>query len=259
MPPAWLLAENLSMLLGAMGALWLISLWLRDASIVDLFWGPSALLVACVTWGLSEAPTARSHWALALTALWGLRLGLYLLWRNAGHDEDFRYQAMRGHHGRHFWWRSLLTVFWLQACVMWLVSWPVQAAIHASEPTALGALDIVGIALVLTGVAFESIADWQLARFKSDPANRGRLMDRGLWAWTRHPNYFGDFTVWWGLFALAAATGAWLTAIGPAVMGFLLIRVSGKAMLERHMTHKPGWDEYVERTSGFFPRPPRSA
>jgi steroid 5-alpha reductase family enzyme len=154
--------------------------------------------------------------------------------------------------------KSLATVFGLQAVLMWVVSWPVQAAIHAPAPAALGPLDLLGGAVFAAGLLFESVGDWQLARFKADPANRGKVMDRGLWSWTRHPNYFGDFTVWWGLFLFAASVGAWWTALGPALMSFLLMRVSGKAMLERHMKRsKPGWDEYVRRTSGFFPRPPR--
>ncbi|MGH0037235.1 MAG: DUF1295 domain-containing protein [Myxococcota bacterium] len=260
MPLPSLLLETLGASLAGMFALWLVSLWLRDASIVDIFWGPLAGLIAAVAWGLGDAHTPRSHLVVVLTLLWGLRLGLYLLWRNAGQGEDFRYRAMRERQGPTFALKSLVSVFGLQAVLMWLVSWPAQAAIHAPAPASLGALDLLGGVVFSFGLLFESVGDWQLARFKADPANRGRVMDRGLWSWTRHPNYFGDFTVWWGLFCFAAATGAWWSAVGPALMSFLLIRVSGKAMLERHLRgSKPGWKEYAERTSGFFPRPPRRA
>jgi len=138
---------------------------------------------------------------------------------------------------------------------MWIVSLPVQAA--ASSRGDLGALDALGVLLFGAGFLFESVGDWQLARFKADPANRGRVMDRGLWAWTRHPNYFGDFLLWWGLFALAASAGRWWTAVGPAVMSVLLMRVSGVTLLERGLARsKEGWSDYAARVPAFFPRPP---
>jgi len=251
--------ECLGAALAAMVALWLVSVWLRDASIIDIFWGPTALLIACVAWGLMDERTLRAGLVVGLTALWGGRLGLYLLWRNAGREEDFRYQAMRRKRGRRFVWQSLFTVYLVQAVLMWVVSLPVQAAIAAPGPAELGWLDALGVLVFAAGFAFESLGDWQLARFRADPRNGGRVMNRGLWAWTRHPNYFGDFLVWWGLFLFAAAVGAWWSAVGPALMSILLIRVSGVALLERHLSHsKAGWDDYVARTPGFFPRPPRT-
>jgi len=240
-------------------ALWLVSLALRDASIVDVFWGLAFVGIAATAWAVTPAPSARATLALALVALWGGRLAAYLAWRNWGQGEDFRYQAMRRHHGARFPWVSLYTVFGLQAALAWIVSLPVQAAIASPGPAGLGALDAVGVALFAIGLGFETVGDLQLARFKADPANRGKVMDRGLWAWTRHPNYFGDAVVWWGLFALACATpGGWITALGPALMTFLLLRVSGVALLERSIRkRRPDYEAYVRRTSAFFPRPPK--
>jgi steroid 5-alpha reductase family enzyme len=150
-------------------------------------------------------------------------------------------------------------VFGLQAALSWVVSLPVQGGQVPADPDGLVLLDYVGIVVWATGLAFESIGDWQLARFKADPANLGEVMDRGLWRYTRHPNYFGDFLVWWGLYLVALATvDAWWTVVGPLVMSVLLIRVSGAALLERSLRkRRPGYEDYVRRTSAFFPRRPR--
>lgn len=241
--------------------LWLVSLALRDASIVDIFWGLAFVTIAAAAHAVTPAPAPRATLVLVLVGLWGARLAVYLAWRNWGQGEDYRYQAMRRRHGARFARVSLYTVFGLQAALSWVVSLPVQAAIAAPEPVALGVLDALGVLLVAIGLVFESVGDFQLARFKADPANRGRVMDRGLWAWTRHPNYFGDAVVWWGLFAIACATpGGALTVVGPALMTFLLVRVSGVALLERTIRkRRPEYDDYVRRTSAFLPRPPRRA
>ncbi len=194
-----------------------------------------------------------------LCALWGGRLGSYLLWRNWGAGEDYRYRAMRRRHGDRFGRVSLVTVFGLQGVLQWIVSLPLQVAILAPTQPGLGALDALGAGLVALGLGSEAIGDWQLARFKRDPANAGRVMDRGLWRYTRHPNYFGDSLVWWGLYAIACgAPGGVLTLPGPALMTWLLLRVSGVALLERSlMARKPGYAEYAARTSAFLPWPPR--
>jgi steroid 5-alpha reductase family enzyme len=236
-------------LAGCLVALWLVSLRQRDSSLIDLFWGPAFGVIAWLT-GPSHP---RGFLVAGLVTAWGLRLGLYLAWRNLGHGEDKRYTAMRQKHGAHWWWRSLFIVFGLQGVLAWVVSWPVRSALLAPfegwRPS-----DAMGTALVLIGVAFESLGDWQLARFKANPANRGRIMDQGLWRYTRHPNYFGDFVVWWGLGVIG-----WdpLALVGPLVMSVLLIRVSGKALLEQGMKDRPGFAEYAARTSGFFPWWPR--
>ncbi len=255
-----LLGTTLAATLAAFFALWIASLVLRDASIVDIFWGPGFALIALVSAWVADGSLARRLLLLAMVTAWGLRLGLHLYRRNWGHGEDFRYQRMRAHHGRRFPIVSLATVFGLQAGLQWIVSLPVQIAMLAPEP-GLGALDLVGVAVFAVGLAFETIGDRQLTRFRADPANRGRVLDTGLWAWTRHPNYFGDAVVWWGLFTVALATPyGWLGVVGPALMTFLLRRVSGVALLERSLVKtKPGYREYVERTPAFFPWPPRRA
>ena len=246
---------GLLMMLG----LWLLSLALRDVSIVDVWWGPGFAWLATVAVAIAGAATPRGALLLALVAVWGVRLGAYLLWRNWGHGEDARYARMRRHHGARFPLVSLATVFGLQALLQWFISLPIQLAQLVPGTRPLGALDALGVALFATGLFFEAVGDAQLARFKADPANRGRVMDRGLWRYTRHPNYFGDCLVWWGLFAIAAATpaGPW-TIASPLLMTFLLLRVSGVALLERSLVRtRPSYRDYIERTSAFFPRPPR--
>jgi steroid 5-alpha reductase family enzyme len=244
-----------------MAALWLLSLALRNASIVDVFWGLGFVVIAAVVLVATGGARSPRSWLLAaMVGLWGLRLAGYLLWRNAGHGEDPRYAAMRRHWGARFWWVSLFTVFALQGVLMWIVSLPIQLGLLAPGG-ALGALDALGVALFGLGMVFEAVGDRQLARFRADPANAGRVLDRGLWRYTRHPNYFGDCCVWWGIFAVALATpyGPW-SVVGPATMTFLLLRVSGVAMLERSIhRRRPAYVEYRERTSGFLPRPPRRA
>jgi steroid 5-alpha reductase family enzyme len=245
--------------LGLLAALWLLSLAVSDASIVDIAWGPAFLLIAAVGRWIGDGAAARANLLLALIAAWSLRLAVYLAWRNLGRGEDFRYQKMRAHWGARFRWVSLFTVFLLQAVLAWTVSLPIQLAMASPEPARLGRLDYAGIALFAVGLGFESIGDLQLARFKADPANAGQVLDRGLWAWTRHPNYFGDAMVWWGLFLIALRTPAgWLGAIGPLLMTWLLLRVSGVPMLERSLRRtRPGYDGYRRRVPAFFPRPPR--
>jgi steroid 5-alpha reductase family enzyme len=244
---------------GCMFAMWLLSLVLRDASIVDIFWGLGFVVIAGLSfWWTQDGEAPRRGLLVTLVSLWGLRLAAYLFWRNAGRGEDPRYAAMRRHWGARFWWVSLFTVFALQGVLMWLVSLPVQLG-QLAPGGALNALDALGVALFAVGLCFEAVGDWQLARFKADPAHAGQVMDRGLWRYTRHPNYFGDFCVWWGLFVIALATpyGPW-TLVGPVVMSVLLMRVSGVPLLERSMhKRRPGYVEYVKRTSAFFPRPPR--
>jgi steroid 5-alpha reductase family enzyme len=247
----------------AVGALmvvvWLLSLAVRDASIVDIVWGSGFVVVAATAALVGEGFDLRRYLLFGLVAVWGLRLTGYLAWRNLGHGEDYRYVAMRKRWGPRFWWVSFFQVFLLQGVLMWVVSLPVQLAATAEEPANLGLLALLGVLLWLVGFGFETIGDAQLARFKADPASKGQVMDRGLWAYTRHPNYFGDFCVWWGLFLVAAETGPgrW-GVVGPLVMTVLLLRVSGVAMLERTISkRRPGYEAYAARTSAFFPRPPK--
>ena len=237
---------------------WAASVRARDASLIDRWWGPGFVLLAWTWFGLMGAGGARAWTLCALVSAWGLRLGWHITRRNRGHGEDPRYAAMRATSPASFPWTSLVTVFWLQALILWFVALPLHAALAPGAPRELRPLDVAGIALWLAGFGFEAAGDAQLAAFKRDPANRGRVMDRGLWAWTRHPNSFGDATLWWGfgLFALSTP-GAWWTLCGPLLMTVLLVRVSGASLLEKHLAARPGYAEYMRRTSAFFPLPPR--
>jgi steroid 5-alpha reductase family enzyme len=239
-------------------ALWAISVQISDVSIVDPAWGPAFVVVAVIA-ALAGSGDSGRRWLVAgATAAWGLRLGLHLTRRKlAEPEEDRRYARMRKAKGGSFTLWSLYMIFGVQGLLVLVVSLPITVA--AGRSAALDAGAIPGAAVFLIGLGFEAIGDDQLRRFKADPANRGQVMNRGLWRYTRHPNYFGDACLWWGLWAIALpAGGTWWTAIGPATMTFLLVRVSGKAMLERDIgKRRPGYAEYIRRTSGFFPLPPR--
>ncbi len=241
----------------AMVILWAVSVRLRDVSIVDVFWGPGFAAVAWTALAVAGA-SPRGLLAAGLTTLWGLRLGVHLGLRKRGHGEDRRYAALRAARGPRFVAESLASVFLLQAALLWIVSLPLQAAAAHGAGAPLGGLDAAGALLALAGVAVEAIADAQLARFLARPGSRGQVMQEGLWRWSRHPNYFGDFVVWWGLGLLGLAAGAPWTLAGPVVMTVLLLRVSGVTLLERTIgERRPGYAEYAARTSAFFPRPPR--
>jgi steroid 5-alpha reductase family enzyme len=240
--------------------LWLVSLALRDSSIVDIFWGAGFVLVAWSVIALGPAGGLPPRgWLVALlVTCWALRLSLHILWRNRGQGEDYRYRKWREEAGAAWWWRSYFKVFLLQGVIMWLVAAPIVAVVGTAAQRPLGWADGLGVAVWLVGFFFEAAGDWQLARFKRDPANKGKLFTGGVWRYTRHPNYFGDASVWWGHYLLAAASGAWWTAFSPMLMTFLLVRVSGVSMLESAMRDsKPGYREYIESTSAFFPLPPR--
>ncbi|MBU6282361.1 DUF1295 domain-containing protein [bacterium] len=254
-------AAALAIVAAAFLLLWLLSLRLRDASIVDVFWGPGFALVAAVSLALSPLGfRTRGLLVLVLVTVWGLRLGVHIFLRNHGRPEDPRYQAMRRSWGDRFPVASLFTVFAFQALILWVVSAPLQAAQRSAVPASLGPWDAAGVLAWAIGFFFETVGDAQLARFRADPANAGRVMDHGLWRYTRHPNYFGDACVWWGFWLIACAVPrGWITVFSPLVMTFLLRRVSGVPMLERGMAERrPGYEEYVRRTSPFLPRPPRS-
>jgi steroid 5-alpha reductase family enzyme len=243
-----------------MTGLWLISIALRNASIVDPIWGVGFVLAGWYYFfAADEGLVARQWLAVGLVTVWGLRLSLYLAWRNWGKGEDFRYQAFRRRYGpQRYWWISFFQTFLLQGSLMWLISAPLLGAQYATRGPALTWLDGLAVLVWLVGFIFEAGGDWQLARFKQDPANRGRLLTSGLWRYTRHPNYFGDACVWWafGLFSLAA--GSYLPILGSLLMTGLIIRVSGVALLEKSLAQtKPGYEAYVRRTSPFIPWPPK--
>lgn len=244
---------------GMMLAVWVISVAIRDASIVDILWGPGFVVVAWVNLWASDGHTVRATLLVAMASAWGLRLGIHLAMRNIGKGEDFRYQAMRRRAGDRFWITSLIRVYAVQGAAMWVVSLPLQLGIRESSQ-GWAALWFVGAAVFLVGFGFEAIGDWQLARFKADPASAGQVMDRGLWRYSRHPNYFGDACAWWGIGLVAASVlGGVVGLVGPLLITWLLMKVSGVPLTEKSMAkRRPGYDEYIRRTSSFLPRLPKS-
>lgn len=242
-----------------MVATWIVSVVIKNASIVDIVWGLGFVAVAWVLLWRIDGDSGRQTLLAIMVGLWGLRLGGYLAKRNLGHGEDWRYVLMRRKHGAKFPLVSLVTVFGLQGVIMWTVSLPVQFGNGDATPP-IGPLAVFGIAIWAVGLGFEVIGDAQLARFKADPANAGQVMDSGLWRYTRHPNYFGDALLWWGIGIVGAETGSGVIGlVGPLVMTVFLTKVSGVPMLEHSMSkRRPGYADYVKRTSAFVPRPPRA-
>lgn len=254
--PAALAGLGLALAFGTL--VWLASLRLRDASIADVAWGIGFVLLAWLYRVLPGADDWRSWTVAVLVSVWGLRLAAHIAVRARGRGEDPRYAAMRRRRGAAFWWKSLFVVFWLQGVLAWAVAAPLLLvpAVPAAWPSGL---DVAAFLVFATGFSVEAIGDWQLVRFKADPANRGDVLDRGLWRYTRHPNYFGDALVWWGIFLFAwGAPGGWRTIVGPVLMTFLLRRVSGVTLLEPGLrASKPAYADYVARTPAFVPWFPR--
>ncbi len=234
--------------------LWALSLILKNSSIVDCFWGAGFVIIAWLAFFLADTPQGiRGLLMLTLVSIWGLRLSAYVLWRNWGKGEDFRYAKWRNENPDQWWWRSLFKVFILQGLIMWVVAAPISAVLSAAQPDPIGFLDYLGTALWAVGFFFESLGDFQLAKFKAKSTNRGKVLSRGVWQFTRHPNYFGDAAQWWGFYALALAAGAWWTVVSPILMTYLLVCVSGVALLEQTLQHKPGYADYAAKTSAFIP------
>ena len=246
--------------------LWAVSVRLENSSIVDVAWGPGILAIGLTYYltgpafyfASADGFVLRPHLTLALAALWAVRLASHLYARMRVLGEDFRYVGWRDRYEGHWWWISFFKVFLLQAVLAWVVSLPLYFAIVSMSPRPLTFLDYVGIVVFAAGLVIESVADEHLRRFRADRANRGKVLDTGLWRYTRHPNYFGDFCVWWGLYLIAAAGGAWWTILSPLAMSFLLLRVSGVTLLESDMAERrPDYRDYQARTNAFFPGPPR--
>ncbi len=236
---------------------WLVSVVKRDVSIVDSVWSAMILLAAVVYAAVLPDAGGRTAPVLLLVAIWALRLAGYITWRNWGEGEDRRYQAIRARNEPNFKWKSLYLVFVLQAVLAWIVSLSLLPAIASVRPLSL--LDVLGIALMLAGLLIETVGDAQLAAFKAKAGNRGRVMDRGLWRYTRHPNYFGEFCVWWGFFIIALAAGGWWTIVSPLLMSALLLKVSGVTLLEKDIgERRPAYRDYIVRTNAFFPGWPKS-
>jgi steroid 5-alpha reductase family enzyme len=244
--------------LGLMLIAWVISVLRRNVAIVDVFWG-LAIAGAGVTWTwLAPAGSTRAMLAAALAVIWALRLGLHILVRGWGRPEDRRYREIRARNEPGFTFKSVYLVFGLQAVLAWLVAFPLLGT--AISTTALGALDYLGLALWAIGFVFEAVADGQLAAFqRRGDVDRG-VMSAGLWRYSRHPNYFGEFLLWWGLWLMAASGGAWWTVFGPALLTLFLLKVSGVALTEKDIaSRRPEYRDYIRRTSAFFPAPPKAA
>ena len=256
---ATILATTFGATMAMMLVLWFVSLAIKNASIVDIFWGAGFAVIAIITHIQTDGHPARKVLITSMAVIWGLRLAVHIGWRNHRKGEDFRYQAMRKRIGERFALVSLFTVFGLQGVLMWVISLPLQVAQISREPGRLTWLDFLGAVLWLIGFLFEAIGDLQLTLFRVNPTNKGKVMYRGLWAYTRHPNYFGDALLWWGFFLIALATpSGWWTVISPALMTTLLIKVSGVALLEKTLVKtRPEYQDYVQRTSAFFPWPPK--
>jgi steroid 5-alpha reductase family enzyme len=238
-----------------MTLLWIVSVLIRNVSIVDIFWG-LGFVIACVFYFIrSDGNGSRKIILMSLTAVWGLRLSVYLAWRNLGKGEDFRYREFRRKYGENrYWWISFFQTFLLQGVLMWLISAPLLGAQFYGHDSIPGIIDFTGIALWIIGFTFETGGDIQLALFKADPANKGKVLNKGFWHYTRHPNYFGDSAVWWGYGLICLASGSWLPVLGSLLMTALIIKVSGVALLEKSLKEqKPQYKDYIEKTSSFIP------
>lgn len=262
METASLLLTNAAVIVIAFLILWAVCLAIGDMTPVDAVWGLGMVLVAASTHIQVGDGAPRQYLLLGLVALWGGRLGGYMLWRWRHHGPDRRYVAMLGKAQTARGWSlpvaSLILVFATQAPLLLIVCLPVQLG-QIDSTTPLGLLGWAGAGLCLFGIAFETLADWQLVRFKADPANKGQVMSRGLWRYTRHPNYFGDACAWWGLYLIAAETMPGLWALpGPLLLTWTLMKWSGAPTVERRMARtRPGYEDYIRRTSGFIPWPPK--
>lgn len=259
-----ILAWNVLLVLSLMTLLWIVSVRLRDASIVDPWWSMAFLLVLAQT-ALRTGLTPGKALLLAMVAAWALRLWGYLLLRSRGKPEDPRYAGFREKYGAdRYWWFSYFQVFLLQGVLVVVISAPLQLAGAAEAPDPVSAFDLLGLALFAAGFALEAVADAQLSSYRRAKARGGAdtpgpVLDTGLWRFTRHPNYFGEALLWWGLWiAVLDAPWGWATAFAPALMTFLLVKVSGVAMLDAHMAAKRSeYADYIRRTSAFLPWPPK--
>jgi steroid 5-alpha reductase family enzyme len=246
-------------LIVALGVLtWLASLVRHDVSLVDRTWG-LFIAGAAIVYAIRLPAGERSMWMLALVVVWALRLSLFITMRNWGHGEDRRYQEIRARNEPNFALKSLYLIFALQAVLAWTVSSPFLVGMAADTP--LSWLDVIGIAIAAFGIVFEAVGDAQMSRFKADPANKGQVMDRGVWRFTRHPNYFGETCVWWGLWLMALAGAGWAGAwsiVSPILMTVLLLKVSGVSLLEKDIgERRPAYRDYIARTNAFIPGWPR--
>lgn len=255
----WVLGGTLAAAVLLQTGTWVVAMRRRRLNVVDVTWGVSFALIAVVGFIISPAAALRPVLVVVLTAVWGLRLGTHILLRQRRDPgEDPRYTELMSRRSGDPRLVALRSVFLLQAVAAWFISLPLQVGLVSSRGP--GVLLWVGVIVWTVGFVFESVGDFQLARFRATPGHQGQVMDQGLWRYTRHPNYFGDCAVWWGLFLVCADGGwAWLTILSPALMTWFLVAKTGKPLMEAQLSRsRPGYADYVRRTSGFIPLPPRS-
>jgi len=247
-------AQALIAIMLMMTALWIASIILKNVSIVDLFWGFGFVIAGWIYFFYTGGYEVRKIILMILVTIWGLRLSIYLAWRNIGKGEDFRYGQFRKKYGKPYWWISYFQTFILQGILMWLISAPLLGAQFYTGSSSINIFDIAGILFWIIGIIFEAGGDFQLAKFRSNPDNKGKVLSGGLWRYTRHPNYFGDTSIWWGYGLICIGCGSYLPFLGTLLMTALIIRVSGVALLEKSLTDtKPQYKEYREKTSPFIP------
>lgn len=251
--------SGIGLLMAVLTLLWLVSLMIKDVSIIDIFWGFGFVLIA---WfyaysNILEEMDLRAQIFLGMVTIWGLRLAAFLAYRNIGNGEDYRYAQWRKDNGKKWWWLSFIRVFALQGFLLWIISAVFLPSF--SIKAEMGIFEYIGIAFWAIGLFFEAVGDWQLMQFKKDKSNKGKVMNKGLWKYTRHPNYFGDSMVWWGFFiyTLSHPLG-WMYVFCPIVMTLFLVKISGVAMLEVKLKKsKPKYAEYIRKTSSFIPMMPK--
>jgi len=244
------------LIIAMMTALWVLSLILKNSSIVDIFWGIGFVIINLAAYYSSQQTIQQTLLTIIVT-LWGLRLSIHIYLRNHGKPEDFRYAQWRREQGSRWWWISFFKVFLLQGVLMWIIAAPLLAVQTFDSVPSFASLQVIGIIIWGIGFFFEAVSDYQLARFKSDTRHQGKLLTSGLWRFSRHPNYFGDTIQWWGFYILAATSGYWWTIFSPVIMTLLLLRVSGVTLLEKTMKTRPGYEEYIRTTNAFIPWIPR--
>lgn len=236
-----------------MTCVFVLALFKKDNSVVDVAWGIGFILVALLTFFIDPIFTLRSVLITGLVIVWGTRLAVHIYLRNRGKGEDFRYAKWRKDWGKTFIWRSYFQIFMLQGLLLLIISYPI-ILVNQSEADGIKALDVAGMAVWMIGLLFEAIGDYQLRAFKKNPENRGKIMSSGLWKYTRHPNYFGEVSCWWGIFLIALSVErGWTGVISPLAITFLLLRVSGITMLEKKYEGNQEYEAYARKTSPFFP------
>ena len=247
--------QGLLLIISLMTFLWILSVYLRNVSIVDLFWGLGFIIVNAFYFFSSEAINIRQIVLFVIVTIWGLRLSIYLAWRNIGKGEDFRYREFRRKFGEsNYWWISYFQTFLLQGILMWIISVTLFGISISSNETSLNIIDFIGILIWIIGFIFEAGGDFQMAKFKMNLLNKGKVLNTGFWRFTRHPNYFGDAAVWWGYGLLCIASGSPWYIIGSVIMTLLIIKVSGVALLEKTLKNqKPEYFAYIQKTNSFFP------